>query len=175
MKTELVPISKLKLLDNNPRTISKEQMQKLCKSIQDDPEFLNARPILVNKTTEHHEGPSESLSSTKDVYTVYAGNQRVRAAKKLKMKEIPCIVEFDIPEEILKKRTVLDNSSFGEWNFEILANEFDVEMLLDCGFNPEEILEDLSNISDDERLDGSAKDEGSTCDKCGSKIKKGKK
>ncbi len=172
MKNELIQISKLKLLDSNPRTITKDQMQKLCKSIQDDPDFLNCRPVLVNKTCVY---PILNVQDEKDykridTLTVYAGNQRVRAAKKLKMKEIPCIVENDLCPEVMKKRTVLDNSSFGAWDFDMLANEYDIEMLLDCGFNAEEILGDLSDtIGEDIKED---KEEQKVCDKCGSKIKK---
>lgn len=160
MTIELIPISKLKLLERNPRKITKDQMEKLCKSIESDPEFLNARPVLVNLT----------YSDDKPIYTVYAGNQRVRAAKKLKMKEIPCIVEQDIDEEKLKKRILLDNKTFGEFDFDILANEWDIEVLLDCGFNAEELIGDLSNVSDDPRAEDD-KEEGKVCDKCGSKIK----
>ena len=164
MKLEIIPISKLKLLENNPRTISKDQMEKLCKSIKDDPDFLNARPILVNKSNE--------------IYTVYAGNQRVRAAKKLKMKEIPCVVDEDLDSEVMKKRTILDNKTFGEFDFDILANEYDINMLIDCGFTPEELLGDISKISDDEinpSDDVDEQEEKHKCDKCGQKIKKGKK
>lgn len=168
-KVELVKISKLKLLKRNPRTITKEQMEKLCKSIEDDPDFLWNRPVLVNKTSIFHEGPTDSTSCTEELLTVYAGNQRVRAAKKLKMKEIPCIIENDLCEERMKKRTILDNSSYGSWDFDELANSYDLDVLLDCGFKPEEILGDLSNISDDERNE--AKEDKKVCDKCGSKIK----
>lgn len=170
MKIELIPISKLKLLERNPRTITKEQMEKLCKSIQDDPEFLNARPILVNKTSEPLDIDPNPSAKRNDKYTVYAGNQRVRAAKKLKMKEIPCIVENDLCPEIMKKRTILDNSSYGTWDWDELANSYDIEMLSDCGLNIESILGDISNISDDERAE--EKEEKKVCDKCGKKMKR---
>lgn len=132
---ENIPLSKLKLLERNPRTISKDQMQKLCDSIKSDPDFLKCRPVLVN---------SKSILAGRELI-VYAGNQRVRAAKKLKMKEIPCIIECDLDDDVMKKRTILDNKTFGEFDFDQLANEYDIEMLLDCGFNAEEILGDLSD------------------------------
>ena len=125
-------IKNLTLLERNPRKITKEQMDKLCKSITDDPDFLKSRPILVNYTDGKH--------------IVYAGNQRVRAAKLLKMKGIPCIVEKDLDPEIVRKRVVLDNKTFGEWDFDILANEFDVDMLIDCGFSAEDLIGPIQDI-----------------------------
>lgn len=158
MQIESIPISKLTLLEKNPRRITKEQMEKLCKSVKEDPGFLTARPVLVN---------SKSIAGGRELI-VYAGNQRVRAAKKLKMKEICCIVENDIPEEILQKRIILDNKQFGEWDFDELANSWDLEMLLDCGFKPEEILGDLSNISDDDRNEKEKKQK--MCPHCGESL-----
>lgn len=139
MKIELLPISKLTLLEGNPRRISKQQMEKLCDSIEDDPEFLQRRPVLVNE----HAGR---------LY-VYAGNQRVRAAKKLKMKEVPCIVDHDLPEEILEKRIIKDNKTFGEFDFDILANEWDLDILILCGFTQEEILGSLDDEEGEEAED----------------------
>jgi len=125
-------IKNLTLLERNPRTISKEQMSKLCKSITEDADFLNCRPVLVN----HVDGK----------YIVYAGNQRVRAAKFLKMKEIPCIIEKDLDDAVMKKRIVLDNKTYGEFDFDMLANEFDIEMLLDCGFDAEALTGSIQEI-----------------------------
>ena len=128
--------------------------------MQDDAEFLYSRPVLVNLL----------YIDDKPIYQVYAGNQRVRAAKKLHMKEIPCIVEEGIDEEKLKKRIILDNKTFGEFDFDILANEWDINVLIECGFSPEDLIGDLKNISDDERND-EAEEECKVCEKCGSKLK----
>ncbi len=83
MTTESFPIKHLTLLEGNPRKITSEQMKKLCKSIEQDPQFLWNRPVLVNKTCIWPAlipGSNEVLKRI-DTYTVYAGNQRVRAAK----------------------------------------------------------------------------------------------
>jgi len=128
---EQVDIKKLTLLENNPRKISKEQMNKLIVSLETDPDFLHARPILINK-----------LPDGKMI--VYAGNQRVQAAKKLKWKSIPCIVEDDLKEEVMNRRIILDNKSFGEFDYDILANEFEIDMLLECGLE----LKDLGSFND---------------------------
>jgi DNA modification methylase len=140
---ESVKISKLKLLENNPRKIEKTQFDKLCKSLQEDPGFLHDRPILVHKTDGQ--------------LLVYAGNQRVRAAKKLGWKEIPCIIEEGLSEEIVKKRTIVDNKTYGEFDFEILANDFDMEMLFDAGFTAKDF--DLGE-SPVEQIEGESEEDG---------------
>ncbi len=163
MKTELIKISQLKLLEKNPRRITKEQMDKLCRSIESDPNFLECRPVLVNCTV---------VDDGKQIMHVYAGNQRIRAAKKLGMKEIPCIVEYDLDEETVKKRVVQDNQHYGTWDFDELANSFDIEMLIECGFKAEELLGDLSNISDDPRVKDEKENEKKICEKCGKTLDK---
>lgn len=127
-------ISDLKLLKNNPRKISKDQMDKLCESLKNDPDFFINRPCLVNEKD--------------DVLEVYAGNQRVRAAKKLKWKKVPCIIEKDLSEHIVKERIIKDNKTYGEFDYEILANEWDVDLLLDAGFTPEELVGSAQDITD---------------------------
>ena len=144
-----VAISSLSLLEKNPRKITKEQMDKLCKSITNDPDFLFNRPVLV-----HDDG-------TKLI--VYAGNQRVRAAKKLKWKKIPCIIEKGLSEDIINQRIIKDNKTFGEFDFDILANEWDTELLLEAGFNIDELIgkeiEDLGSTEEDDDVLEPAKDE----------------
>jgi ParB-like chromosome segregation protein Spo0J len=154
MVTQNFPVKQLSLLENNPRKITKEQFNKLIKSMQDDPDFLWKRPLLVNKVEGKH--------------TVYAGNQRLRAAKKLKWTEIPCIVEQNLTDEIMKSRIVKDNKAFGNWDWDELANSFEVEDLLECGFS----LEELGDFSEKELLDkdgelDSEKEEKVKCELCG--------
>ena len=133
MQIEKVDISNLKLLENNPRKITKDQMQKLCKSLQDDPNFLNNRPILVHENN--------------GILQVYAGNQRIQAAKKLGWKQIPCIIEKDLSDDLIKSRIVKDNKTYGEFDFDILANEWNMETLFDAGFSPLELgIEDIEKI-----------------------------
>jgi DNA modification methylase len=131
-----IKISDLTLLEKNPRTITKDAMDKLVKSLKDDPGFFDRRPCLVNET--------------KDSLIVYAGNQRVRAAKKLKWDSVPCIIDKDLPDEIMKDRIIKDNKTYGEFDFEMLANEFDIEKLLDAGFSPEELHIDIQDLGSTE-------------------------
>lgn len=135
-----VPIKSLTLLERNPRRISKTQMDKLCKSLKDDADFLFNRPILVHELD--------------GVFYVYCGNQRVRAAKQLRWKEIPCIIERNLSEEIIKARIIKDNKTYGEFDYDILASDYETSDLLDYGFNENEIP-DISKMmqEDPEDLD----------------------
>lgn len=135
-----IAISKLSLLEKNPRKINGDQMQKLVESLQADPDFFNNRPCLVNEKDGK--------------LTVYAGNQRIRAAKKLKWKEVPCIVEQNLDEELMKDRIIKDNKTYGEFDYDILANEFDLDKLIAAGFTHEELQLDVEDLgSQDEPED----------------------
>lgn len=118
---EYVQVSRLKLLQKNPRRIDKPQFEKLCKSLKYDPDFLICRPILVKR----HQGE----------LIVYAGNQRVMAAKKLGWKTIPCEISDNISDEQMQSRIIKDNAHYGQWDFDLLADNFDIDMLLDCGIS----------------------------------------
>jgi len=139
--TELVNINKLKLLKRNPRTISKSQFEKLKISLTNDPNFLDHRPILINVIN--------------DEYHVYAGNQRVRAAKQLGWKQITCSIEHNLSDEQMKKRIILDNAHYGENDFDILANDFDIDLLLDCGYTDKDFDLDgsINDLKDSNDLD----------------------
>ncbi len=157
---KLVPISQLTLLEKNPRKITKEQMDKLCKSIKDDPDFLFSRPVLVNHIVDSNK------------MVVYAGNQRIRAAKKLNWITIPCIVEENLPEDIIKDRIVKDNVTYGEFDYDILANEYDINDLIDAGLTEKElgvVLDSMKDIAEDIESDEKEEDEpkSNMCPSCG--------
>jgi len=151
--TENIAIKNLTLLERNPRKITKEQMVKLCKSIEEDPAFLQNRPVLVN----YVDGKN----------IVYAGNQRVRAAKQLKMKTIPCIIEKDLPEDLVRKRIILDNKTYGIFDFDILANEYEIDLLLDCGFDASDLVGPVHEIDDSDIDEEKTKEKAAkTCPHC---------
>lgn len=160
MQIEHIEIKRLTLLEKNPRKITKEQFEKLCKSLTDDPDFFLCRPCLVNYTTEDKK------------MTVYAGNQRVRAGKKLKWKTVPCMVEEDICEETMSERTIKDNKTYGEFDLDMLANEWDVTLLLDAGFTEAELSVDLDVLADSESSESNEekKDKEQTCPSCGHRF-----
>lgn len=121
-----LPVGQLKANPNNPRVIRDDKFQRLVKSIKDFPEMLEARPIVVNPDN-----------------IVLGGNMRLRAIKELKLKEVPVYVASwsEVQE---KEFTIKDNVGFGEWDWDILANEWDEVELKDWGLDvwqPDESFE----------------------------------
>jgi len=153
-ENKTISIKDLVLLENNPRTITKTEMTKLCDSLINDPNFLQGRPVLVNRID--------------GINYVYAGNQRVQAAKKLKWKEIYCSIEDNLSDELLKERILKDNRHSGEWDYDILSNQYDLDVLIECGFTPEELHIGL-DIKEDKPKDEN--DESCKCPTCGKKMK----
>lgn len=112
-------LSDLKKLDSNPRTIKKEQMNTLVKSIKDNPEYFEARPlILSNRTGE---------------LVILGGNQRYEASKIIGLKEVPTHLIEGLTIEKEREITIRDNVANGEWDWDLLANEWDQELLGDWG------------------------------------------
>lgn len=138
MKTIKVKISDIKLNPNNPRLIKDDKFAKLVKSVQEFPEMLEIRPIVVNTDM-----------------VVLGGNMRLKACKEAKIKELTVIVADNLTEEQQREFLIKDNVSGGEWDWNILANEWDAEQLTEWGldipdFSIEEELEqkDLSSEID---------------------------
>lgn len=122
-----IPLSKLEVnngqiagLPKNPRFIKDYKFQKLKKSLEDSPEMLHLRELIV---FPHG-----------DKFVIIGGNMRYRAAKELKFKELPCkILSKNTPVEKLKEYTIKDNNAFGEYDWDDVANEWDAELLTDWG------------------------------------------
>ena len=117
MQPTSTAINKLRTSPNNPRAIRKDNMAQLVRSIQEDPELMEARPLIVNKNWE-----------------VIAGNQRLRACVELGWETVPCVV-VDWDEEKQKRVMIKDNISAGEWDWDTLANEWDAEELQEWGLD----------------------------------------
>lgn len=115
---EKVKISEVKLNPNNPRLIKDDKFKKLVQSIKDFPEMLNIRPIVVNQDM-----------------IILGGNMRYKACKEAGLKEIPIIVADNLTDEQQKEFLIKDNTSGGEWDWDILANEWDSEQLEDWGLD----------------------------------------
>ena len=131
---ELVKISKVKPNETNPRFIKDSKFKKLVKSIKEFPEMLKLRPIVVNKDM-----------------VVLGGNMRLKACKEAGLKEVYILKADNLTEEQQKEFIVKDNVGFGEWDWDILANEWDVKELEDWGldgFPFEEEKKELKDISD---------------------------
>jgi len=119
---KLVKISEVKPNPKNPRIIKDGKFQKLVKSIQEFPDMLNKRPLVV-------------FTDVDNKYVVLGGNMRLKALNELKFKEIPVIIADEWTEEQKAEFLIKDNVGFGEWDWDSLANEWDVEKLDDWGLD----------------------------------------
>ena len=113
-----VPINTVKANPNNPRIIKDDKFAKLVKSINEFPQMLNLRPIVVN-----------------DDMVVLGGNMRLKACKEAGLKEIPIIKASELTEQQQKEFIVKDNVGYGEWDWNDLANNWDVDELTDWGLD----------------------------------------
>jgi len=117
-----VNIKQVKANPNNPRIIKDVKFQKLVKSIQEFPDMLNKRPLIV-------------FTDVDGKYCVLGGNMRLKALNELKYTKIPVIVADEWSEEQKAEFLIKDNVGFGEWDWDILANEWDEEQLEDWGLD----------------------------------------
>ena len=132
---ELVKISKVKPNENNPRFIKDHKFKKLVQSVKDFPEMLKLRPIVVNKDM-----------------VVLGGNMRLKACKEAGLKEVYILKADELTEQQQREFIVKDNVGFGEWDWDILANEWDNQQLKEWGMDvwqPEEEV-DYSILDDDD-------------------------
>jgi len=108
----------VKLSPTNPRVIKNDKFKKLMKSIMEFPDMMNLRPIVVDETM-----------------TVLGGNMRLRACMELGMTEVPVIKVENLNDEQKKEFVIKDNASFGEWDWDVLANEWNIQDLFDWGLD----------------------------------------
>ena len=112
-----VKISEVKPNPNNPRLIKDDKFKKLVKSIQEFPDMLNVRPIVVNKDM-----------------IVLGGNMRLKAIKEAGHTEVAVEI-VDWTEDQQKEFIVKDNVGYGEWDWDDLANNWDAQELTDWGLD----------------------------------------
>lgn len=108
------PTSELFPNSQNPRNIRDDKFKQLCESLKNFPQMLNLRPII------HDEN---------DI--ILGGNQRFAAAVEIGMKTVPTLLASDLTEEQKKEFIIKDNNSYGQWDYDSLANEWDPEDLKD--------------------------------------------
>lgn len=130
-------ISELKELPGNPRTISKEDLERLKTSIVDNPDYFEGRPLILSDRTGE--------------LVILAGNQRFRAAKAVGLTEVPTIVIPNLTEEREQEIIIRDNVSNGRWDMDTLANNFDLQDLSDWGVdvNIDDAFKDVKNRSEE--------------------------
>jgi len=126
-----VAIGDLKPNPNNPRIIKDDKFKKLVQSIKDLPEMADVRPVVVNTDM-----------------VVLGGNMRLKAMREAGWKEVPIeVVDWD--EDKQRQFIIKDNVSGGEWDWEMLANQWDADELNEWGldlpiFAQEKGIDDLS-------------------------------
>ena len=133
---EKVDIKQVRSNPDNPRVIKDYKFKKLVKSIKEFPQMLELRPIVVNKEM-----------------IVLGGNMRLRACEAAGLKEVPVIFADNLTPEQEIEFVVKDNSSFGEWDWDVLANQWNIDNLKDWGL-------DIPKWEDTEDFDSDVVDTG---------------
>jgi hypothetical protein len=143
-----VPIDSIKSNESNPRIIKDDKFQKLVKSISEFPEMLELRPIIVDSDM-----------------VILGGNMRHKAAMECGLQIVPIIVAEHLTDQQKQEFIIKDNVGFGEWDWDILANEWDSELLTEWGLDvwkaPADvdysILEDSELQSEIDEMSGGVK------------------
>tara|TARA_R110000737_G_scaffold30981_2_gene49495 strand:- start:3363 stop:3956 length:594 start_codon:yes stop_codon:yes gene_type:complete len=116
----------------NPRTIEKNKFKKLCNSIKEFPEMLKLRPIVVNSDM-----------------SILGGNMRYKACQEIGLKEVYIIKAENFTDDQIQQFIIKDNVGFGEWDWDVLANTWDVEKLNDWGLEVPSI-EEFTGVEEQE-------------------------
>ena len=132
-----VKISKVKGNPSNPRIIKNDKFKKLVKSIKEFPEMLKLRPIVVDED-----------------FMVLGGNMRLKASKEAGLKEVWIDIAEGLTEEQKKEFIVKDNVGFGEWEWDILANEWDSVQLAEWGLDVWQNEDDIETSDEFSLPDG---------------------
>lgn len=119
---KLVKITDVKPNPKNPRVIKDGKFRQLVKSIQEFPDMLNKRPLIV-------------FTDVDSKYVVLGGNMRLKALNELNYKEIPVIIADEWTEEQKAEFLIKDNVGFGEWDWDQLISDWDAEKLDEWGLN----------------------------------------
>lgn len=131
-------LSKIKNNPNNPRVIKDDKFQKLVKSISEFPKMMALRPIIVT-----------------DDFVVLGGNMRLRALQELGYKEIPddwIKKATELSDDEKRRFVITDNVGFGEHDWDMLANEWDSNELLDWGLDIPS-FDDMKGFNDIDELE----------------------
>jgi ParB-like chromosome segregation protein Spo0J len=111
-------ITEIKSNPNNPRIIKDHKFKQLVKSIQDFPQMLELRPIVIDENN-----------------MVLGGNMRLKACIEAGLTDVPVIHANNLSEEKKKEFIVKDNVGYGEWDWSELANTWEIDLLQDWGLD----------------------------------------
>ena len=139
-------IKELKPNLNNPRKIDGDDFAKLVKSIQEDQKLLEAKPLIIDENN-----------------VILGGNQRYRACLELGIQDIPVIKMANLTEQEKKKLLVIDNTHYGMWDMDMLANDdWQLEDLSEWGVNVDFLV---PSNNEPKAIDNTKK--GKVCPNCG--------
>lgn len=151
-KTIYRKLSDLKKLPNNPRFIKDADFERLCKSIKDNPDYFEARPLILSDRTGE--------------LVIIAGNQRYEAALFNQLAEAPTFLMKGLDEKREKEIIIRDNINNGQWDWDKLANEWDQINLNDWGVPFDDMNKTVSfQVNKEKEIDENLKTENE-CPSC---------
>lgn len=129
MAAKVIPIDKIEQntgqiegVPANPRFIKNEKYSSLVQSLAENPEMMSMRELLVFQNGDGR-------------YVLIGGNMRYRALQELGYKEAPCKIITKASPEQLRAYIIKDNNGYGEWNWDMLTEDWDVDELKDWGMD----------------------------------------
>ena len=139
-------INEIKPNPSNPRKIDEDDFAKLVKSIKDDPKLLEAKPLIIDENN-----------------VILGGNQRYRACLELGIQEVSTIKMANLTEKEKQKLLVIDNTHYGKWDMDMLANDgWEICDLDECGVNVDFLV---PTNEEPKSIDNTKK--GKVCPNCG--------
>jgi hypothetical protein len=139
-------INEIKPNPSNPRKIDEDDFAKLVKSIKDDPKLLEAKPLIIDENN-----------------VILGGNQRYRACLELGIQEVSTIKMANLTEKEKQKLLVIDNTHYGKWDMDMLANDgWEIGDLDEWGVNVDFLV---PTNEEPKSIDNTKK--GKVCPNCG--------
>ena len=139
-------INEIKPNPSNPRKIDEDDFAKLLKSIKDDPKLLEAKPLIIDENN-----------------VILGGNQRYRACLELGIEDVPTIQMANLTDKEKQKLLVIDNTHYGKWDMDMLANDgWEIGELDEWGVNVDFLV---PTNEEPKSIDNTKK--GKVCPNCG--------
>lgn len=129
-------ITEIKANPKNPRIIKDDKFAKLVKSIKEFPQMLEKRPLVC-------------FTDTDKKFVVLGGNMRLKAAKEVGLKELPILLADDWTEEQKAQFLIKDNVGFGEWDWDELQSDWDMQLLNDWGLDASGVIMNTNELSEE--------------------------
>jgi hypothetical protein len=147
-----VKLSEIKLNPDNPRAITKQDMERLVKSLQDFPEMMELREIVVDENM-----------------VIMGGNMRFRALQQIKAENCIAKIVSGLTDDQKREFVIKDNGAFGRWDMDLLADNWDELPLNDWGVGlPDDWVQPIPD--DNKDIDeGAMSETENECPKCGFK------